>query len=375
VLALRASSPARPGPFYAVPSPLPRGPAGTIIRKQLIPNFYPGAKAYRVLYKSTGLNGRPAAVSGLIVVPTGPPPRRGRKVIAFTHATVGLASSCAPSVQQGGAVQVIEGLGQFIAAGYVVAATDYLGLGTPGPPPYLLGPVEAMGALDSVRAAHRLRQAHAGVEFAVWGHSAGGQASLFTAELAPSYAPELRLAGVAAGAPMPDLVSLFKVNVATTAGRVLIALALYSWEHVYDDPGIEQIVAPAARGAIAAIASQCLYGSQILGGAAGADAVSLTLTHGPPWKRPPWNAILAQNTPGTLPIAAPILLTQGGADKIVPAPVTERFAKQLCARGERVDLRLYPSAEHLEAGVLVAPDVASWIAERFAGKPAPSSCR
>ena len=35
-------------------------------------------------------------------------------------------------------------------------------------------------------------------DFAVWGHSQGGQASLYTGLLAKSYAPELLLVGVAA---------------------------------------------------------------------------------------------------------------------------------------------------------------------------------
>jgi fermentation-respiration switch protein FrsA (DUF1100 family) len=373
-LALSASSPSRPGPFYAAPAPLPHGPPGTLIRKALIPHFYPGAKAYRVLYKSTGFDGRPTAVSGVVVVPEGPRPARGRRVIAFTHGTVGIATSCAPSLQKGRAAQVIEGLGGFIAAGYVVAATDYSGLGTPGPNAYLVGRVEAMNALDSVRAAHRLRQAYAGVEFAVWGHSQGGQASLFTGQLASSYAPELRLVGVAAGAPVPSLVDLFKTNLSTTVGRILIAMALSSWSAVYADPGLDRIVTPAARPAIASIASYCLYGSQILGAAPSALASTLTFSSSPPWRTEPWRTILAQNTPGAGAIDVPILITQGGADKIVPPRVTERFVKQLCAKGERVDLRLYPSVEHQEAGIVVAPDVASWIADRFAGRPAPSTC-
>ena len=48
-IVLRASSTARPQAFYAAPSPLPRGPSGTILRKELIKNFYPGAKTYRCL--------------------------------------------------------------------------------------------------------------------------------------------------------------------------------------------------------------------------------------------------------------------------------------------------------------------------------------
>lgn len=374
VLLLGGSGSRRPGPFYAAPTRLPGGPPGTLIRKELIPHFYPGAKTYRVLYKSTGVDGRPAAVSGLVVVPEAPAPAHGRKVIAFTHGMVGIARSCAPSLQRGNIGQVIEGLGEFIAEGYVVTASDYTGLGTAGRAPFLLGRVEAKNTLDAVRAAHRLRQAHAGVEFAVWGSSQGGAASFFTGQLAASYAPGLHLVGVAAGAPVPSLVELFRVGAKNPTGRVLLAMALDSWQEVFGDPRLQRIVAPAARPALAAVASYCLYGSQILGAVPTALALELDFRHRPPWASQPWSAIRAQATPGTAPIGVPILITQGGADKIVPARVTEGFVRRLCAMGETVDLRVYPSVEHREAGILAAPDVAAWIAERFAGTPAPSTC-
>jgi alpha-beta hydrolase superfamily lysophospholipase len=374
LVALHKSAPPKPGPFYAVPVPLPPGPPGTLIREQPIPDFYPGAKTYRILYRSTGFDGRPTAVSGVVVVPEGPPPRHGRKVIAFAHGTVGVASNCAPSLQRGGISQIIEGIGEFIAAGYVVAATDYQGLGTPGPNPYLVGRVEAMNVLDSVRAAHRLRAAHAGVDFAAWGHSQGGQASLFTGQLAAQYAPDLHLVGVAAGAPVPNLIDLFKVNAKTTVGKILIALALASWERVYADARLEQIVTPLARPAIAAIARYCLYGRQFLSSVPSALLLNLTFISRPPWQTEPWKTISEQNTPGASAIGVPVLITQGGADKIVPATVTEHFVKAECVKGMTVDLRSYPSVEHLEAGIVVAPDVASWIADRFAGRPASSSC-
>ncbi len=374
-LALRGSATARPGPFYAVPARLPSGPPGTVIREELIPHFYPGAKTYRVLYKSTGFDGRATAVSGVIVVPEGPTPRHGRKVVAFAHASVGIGRDCAPSLQRSGIPQIIIGLGEFIAAGYVVAATDYQGLGTPGPNPYLIGRVEAMDVLDSVRAAHRLRQAHAGVDFAVWGHSQGGHAALFTGQLASSYATGLHLVGVAAGAPFADLIDLFKVNLDTPVGEVLISTALTSWQRLYAGARLEQVVTAAARPSVEAIAGQCLYGRQSLGALPGALPLNFSFISGPPWKTEPWKTILLKNTPGGSPIGVPILITQGGADKVVPVAVTQRFAKQLCARGETVDLRVYPTVEHLEAGVVVAPDVASWIADRFAGRPASSSCQ
>jgi pimeloyl-ACP methyl ester carboxylesterase len=295
-------------------------------------------------------------------------------VIAFTHGSVGVASNCAPSLHAREAPQVIGGLGSFIAAGYVVAATDYAGLGTAGPNPYLVGRVEAMNALDSVRAAHRLRAAHAGTEFAVWGHSQGGQAALFTAQLAPSYAPGLRLVGAVAGAPVPDLPALFRVNLPVPTGRSLIAMTLVAWARVYRDPRLLSLLSPQAQAAAVQIARYCLYSNEPLSAIPAALVSQFAVTGSPHWHEQPWRAIVLQNTPGNETVGVPVLLTQGGADRIVPPALTERLARRMCARGERVELRLYPSVGHAEAGIVVAPDVASWIADRFAGRPAPSTC-
>ena len=90
-------------------------------------------------------------------------------------------------------------------AGYVVAATDYEGLGTPGVHPYLVGESEGRGVLDAARAAKALAATDAGDQVLVFGHSQGGQAALFAGELAASYAPELTVLGVAAAAPAADV--------------------------------------------------------------------------------------------------------------------------------------------------------------------------
>jgi pimeloyl-ACP methyl ester carboxylesterase len=370
------SRPDAPGAFYA-PSPLPDGPPGTIIRSEVIDGFYSGATAYRVLYKSTGYDGNPAAVSGLIVVPDGAPPAEGRKVIAYTHGTVGVASNCAPSLVTNQEQQplLFEGGGELLEAGYVVAASDYQGLGTPGPHPYLVGDSEAMNELDIVRAAHNLTEAHAGNDFVVWGHSQGGHASLFTGQLAASYAPELHLAGVAAGGPVPNLEDLFKVNVKTTVGKILISMALQSWAKVYEDASLDQIVTPVARPLVGRIAKNCLYTKkQILASVPGSLALDLTFLHTPPWETEPWKTILEENNPGDTRTNSPLLIIQGDADPIVAPDVTARLVDKLCAEGETVDLLVLKGTAHLDAGHVAVPDVVQWIADRFAGKPPSTTC-
>ncbi|MBA3605471.1 MAG: hypothetical protein H0W46_05760 [Acidimicrobiia bacterium] len=68
-------------------------------------------------------------MSGLVIVPDGAPPPGGRKIVAYTHGTVGVASRCGPSVQgpEWGEFMRSEGLDRFVGAGYVVAASTTKG--------------------------------------------------------------------------------------------------------------------------------------------------------------------------------------------------------------------------------------------------------
>src|SRR5580704_5964405 len=189
--------------FYRAPSSEVAGAPGTLVRQELIDGAPLGATTYRVLYRSTGLDNKPILVSGVVIVPPGAPPQGGRPIVAWAHPTSGVVPRCAPSL----AIflfEQIQGLRSFVRDGYVVAATDYPGLGTEGPHPYLVGTSEARAVIDSVRVAGSLPGAGRGKKFVVWGHSQGGHAALFTGIIAKAYAPELELLGVAAAAPATD---------------------------------------------------------------------------------------------------------------------------------------------------------------------------
>src|ERR1700722_12007912 len=56
---------------------------GALIRSQPIEGAPDGAAAYRVLYRSEGLHGEPIAVSGVVIIPPGPPPSNGRPIVAW----------------------------------------------------------------------------------------------------------------------------------------------------------------------------------------------------------------------------------------------------------------------------------------------------
>ena len=151
----------------------------------------------------------------------------------------------------------IPGLTEMIARGYVVAATDYPGLGTPGTHPYLIGVSEGRAVLDMVRAAMAMPEPGASERFVVWGHSQGGHAALFTGELARQYAPELKLLGVAAAAPATYLGELFAADIDGRIGRALASFALWSWSRIYDVP-LDAVLFPQAIPAFERVAAGCI---------------------------------------------------------------------------------------------------------------------
>jgi len=374
ILGLSAGAAHAQTPFYQASESQVRGEPGTIIRSEPMMFAPAGAQAYRVLYRSTGLHGEPIAVSGVIVVPPGPAPAGGRPIVAWAHPTTGVVPHCAPSLAIF-VFQQMAGLRQLIEQGAIVAATDYPGLGTAGPHPYLVGDSEARAVIDSVRAARNLAGAGAASEFAVWGHSQGGQASLYTGLIAKTYAPELHLVGVAAAAPATSLVMLMGDDFKTSGGKNLTAMTLWSWSRVFGAP-IDEVVVPDAMPSVDRLADECI--ESIF------DIMARRQTEKPLEQHflsvpniatvDPWRTIAARNTPGTLPPGIPLFLAQGTTDTIVRPDVTRAYMQRQCKAGGKVSIMWVPNVGHGFVARDSADAAVAWMMDRFNGRPAPSDC-
>jgi acetyl esterase/lipase len=360
--------------FYQASAADLAGPPGSIIRTEPRMGAPLGARAWRVLYRSTGLDGRPIAVSGMIVVPLGQTSAGGRPVVAWAHPTSGIVPHCAPS-EANFFFQQVQGLRDLVGRGYVVAATDYPGLGTPGPHPYLVGVSEGRAVLDIARAARALPDAGAGRRVALWGHSQGGQAVLYAAELARSYAPDLDVVGVAAAAPATDLGTLLNDDLATSGGKNLLAMTLWSWSRYYGAP-LDQVVAADAVPTVNRLAGVCLESPIDIEprAAAGRKLQKSFLKVDDILATEPWKKLLADNTIGTLPPSLPVFIAQGSKDPTVNPAVTAAYVKRLCQAGSRVATMIVPNAGHAWIARTSASAAAAWMADRFAGAPAPTDC-
>ena len=369
--------------FYTPPRPLPAGAPGKLIRIEKVtgvPGVPAGATVWRVLFHSRSIYGADIAESGYVVVPAGPAPAGGFPIVSWAHGTTGFAGICAPSLftSQGGVgPYLLPGLADVLHAGFVVAATDYQGLGTPGVHPYLLGESEGRGVLDAARAARLVPGVHTSKTVMIYGHSQGGHAALFAGQIAPTYAPELHIAGVVGAAPATGLSTILGVATTPTTGQEILVFTLpvaYTWAVTYHDLPVSDVLS--AKGAqvapsvvtqgclpavVHAIATQHLTPANVFRPNASTNAVVL--------------AHAKLNDPGHTRTTAPMLIVQGTADTTVPPALTDSFVQNLaCPSGDTVDYLHVNGATHGTVVTEAVPTIVAWMTDRLHGTPAPTTC-
>ncbi|EXB46778.1 alpha/beta hydrolase family protein [Acinetobacter sp. 1000160] len=162
-------------------------------------------------YKMLGQNGKETMATSLLFVPGGPTPQGGWKIVAWAHGTTGVADQCAPSRNVTNPY-IQSMITQLLAAGYVVVAPDYEGLGEPSGRelhPFLNVKSEAFSITDAVVAARYYLAGKGKVVSRQWmtvGHSQGGQAALGAAQYQSR--AKLDYKGTIAVAPASNLAAI-----------------------------------------------------------------------------------------------------------------------------------------------------------------------
>jgi uncharacterized membrane protein HdeD (DUF308 family)/pimeloyl-ACP methyl ester carboxylesterase len=364
-----------PDAFYTPPSTIPARP-GMLLRSERFTRGIPEQwRAWRILYTTTRDENVPAVASGLVIasdhLPSGP-----RPVIAWAHGTTGVASQCAPSLLPSRWNEdVIPGINRALALGWVIVATDYVGLGTAGPHPYLIGQGEARSVLDSVRAARQMPQLSLEHATVLWGHSQGGHAALWAGALAPTYAPEVNVLGVAALAPASDLYTLVEEVRNTLEGRVLGAYILSAYSDIYSDVSFDHYVRPAARVLVRETAARCLELPEAI-----PSVVTAVLSRQPIYGVAPLEGALGRRLQQNIPtgsIKVPLLIAQGLDDHLVLPGMQRSYVNRLCHSGQGVEYRTYRGRDHLSLlwpGSRLVSYLLSWTQARFAQRPQRSEC-
>ncbi|MBO2456097.1 triacylglycerol lipase [Actinomadura sp. LCR2-06] len=394
--------------FYNPPSALPAA-NGALIRTEALPLglSLPGldgrplpGKATRLMYKSTDSNGKPVAVTGAYIEPTAAWKGHGpRPLVALASGTMGQGDQCAPSYAlqhpltlTGDTMSVsYEDLSiyRLLSTGAAVVVTDYVGLGaTDRLHTYVNRLDEGHALLDAARAAHAVPGASitARSKVGLYGYSQGGGASASAAELQPSYAPDVHLAGTYAGAPPADLTAVMK----GIDGSALVGALGWSINgFAQSDPALRRIVDAninaTGKAALKDISTMCVGDALLKYGFTSSTKWSVS---GKPIAEilpsiPAAQAVLDKQRIGTLKPAGPVRLATGVKDDIVPHAQARRLAVDWCRRGGNVgyvpvdlpNLGDKTLLNHFAPLLLDQPTAVTWLTDRLNGKPSPSTCK
>lgn len=376
------AEPARPA-FYQPPATIP-GTPGTIIRSEPATEFIDplglsnlSVSATRVMYASKDRLARPIAVTGTIFEPKTPwVGLSSRPLISFAPGTMGVGDRCAPSRQLAESFTMYEKIFMqgLITRGYAVALTDYQGLGTPGTHTYMNRAVQGQSVLDMARAALKrsgttLRST---TPVGLYGYSQGGGAAASAAELASTYAPELRVKGTVAGAVPADLAKVgANLDKSLYAEFLNYALLGLSAGHGID---INSYLNDAGRAVAKRTEDSCTFDL-----AQSSFQNSATLTKDgrsitAQLAEEPFKSVIAENRIGNRKPSAPVLISHSLLDDVIPYAVGKQLAKDWCAKGTNVRLSTNVGATHIGGAFPSSAESYAFFEARFAGWPQMSNC-
>jgi len=325
---------------------------------------------FRVTYESESILGEPIEVTGLIVAPdlsTNEP----RPVLSVAHGTVGLADECAPSKQQipSSLIGLIE---PFINAGWVVVASDYEGLGSPGLHQYIVGESEARGVFDIVRAARSISGLGATGPLVVWGHSQGGHAAMHAGQRWADLAPELDLVGVAAGAP-PSQFPFLNAFLRNGPFQGYLVMVGASWSAAYPELDFEQFVNPEYLPLLDELEKGCTdHIFDIFNPIPYSEFLSVDDI----LAIPEWNARMMENDPGQAPTQVPTVILHGTDDEQIPFVASQLLLGQQCSFNNHppIELKEYPGTNHGTSVAAYWDDLFNWLTDRINGEEAVDQC-
>ena len=304
-----------------------------------------------------------------MLIPRGRPPAGGWPLIAWAHGTSGVARRCAPSLQKD--LEYAElGLGGMVQAGFAVVATDYHGLGTPGPHQYVNKLAQARDVIYSVPAARRAVPS-LGRRWAAVGHSQGGVAMWGVAELEaeihdPDYLGAVSVAGSG------DLrVGLERMAGSGDAAAFYLAYMAYAIRARSPAFEVERMLTGRSLGHYPAATTRgCWYYAY----------ASYLDVHGGPVLKKGWDGdpavrrFIDDNRMGEVPMARPFLVVAGEADRTVPFDLVKQTVARACAAGHPLALRSYPGLDHSETMREGTGDILQWIRDRYDGRPVAGEC-
>ncbi|OAA73810.1 Lipase, secreted [Cordyceps fumosorosea ARSEF 2679] len=372
-------------PFYSVPSDIPSSRPGDILRHRAPPASIAAfgldpvhlAGSYQLQYRTADNLGNATATVLTVLVPHD---ANFGRVLSYQVAEDSASPDCAPSygLQRASAEGTVLTQAELLPVeaaleqGWVVVLPDY-----EGPEAlYLAHRLAGQAVLDGIRAALRsgnLTGIEADATVAMWGYSAGSMATTWAAELQPSYAPELRIAGAAIGGTTPNITN---VVTATNGGPLagLIATGINGLSHQYAalKTVVDKQLKPADRADFDATRRQCLLADIEM--FMFRDVMGMFEDPRFVYTDPVAVGILEEVSLGHAAPRIPLYWYKSVHDEVSPVADSDALYDKYCAGGATVEYVRDEASEHGSAMATGAPRALAWLKRIMEGEAPKPGC-
>ncbi|UNI13409.1 hypothetical protein JDV02_000157 [Purpureocillium takamizusanense] len=377
-------------PWYAVPGGLDAIKPGTILKHRAPPKPIAAfgllpvnlEASYQILYRTTDSLGNATATAVTVMVPHS---ADYTKVLSYQVAEDSATINCAPSYafqfdhakgpDMGTMVTEAELLlvEAALERGWVVIAPDFLG----PKGAFLANALAGYATLDGIRAAinsHSFTGISTNPTVTMWGYSGGSLASLWAAELQPTYAPELKIAGAAVGGTVPNITTVVtSINGKGSAG--LIPTGVVGLMNQYPElvPVVEQHLLPQYRDEFFKVRGQCLAANSKQ--FENKDIVGMFDDRNLVYTNPTAVRIIEENAQGiTGTPRIPLFIYKSVKDEISPIGETDALVDKWCAGGTPIEYQRDRESDHEKLAILAAPKALSWLIDTMNGRNRNTQC-
>jgi hypothetical protein len=385
-----ASTPLPPNqdPFYSYSgsTPLADIAPGTVLNQRSVQvalgtNSTP-ITAEQLLYRTTGELGQPIATVTTVLMPaTGTAAPDLVDYLSFYDA---LGAQCDPSYtlqggnpgsaneQQAEAEQAF--IASYLANNFIVTIPDFEGPDLEWTAGYLAG----YASLDALRATESYLKLPVSTKAGLTGYSGGSIAAEWASEVAPHYAPELDIVGVAEGGiPVDYAHNLAYINGATSSWSSIIPAVLVALSLAYG-VDLTPYLSPYGVQLTTQDAQACI------GSLSGVPGLTIQQLLKPQYQDflavPVFAKIVDDLIMGSVPghPTGPLFMgvgdSDGTGDGIMVTADVEGLAHEYCQQGVPLQLSVYQGSDHTQAAAQFEPDAISFLQQRFAGVPFPDGC-
>lgn len=334
---------------------------------------------FRIEYQTLGMDSEPTRIFARLFVPHVPEPGRRLPVYVFGAGTTGLTDMCRTSRED--EIGVNWGLYQshvlaHAGQGVIGILPDYMYFGYPDRlQPYFVPDAEGRVLLDAARAVYNffatvgagglsLAMPHARPFLA--GFSQGGHAIFAAADLAATYAPELRLGGLIGYGASTDIEDIFREFTVVAAPIIYTYAQLYGTDRF--DPAV-MIQEGWLRNLQVDVRRLCILGLQDYypwgpDNFFRPDFLRALRRRSLEADFPEIHAILRENSTGLSGHGLPVLMLQGGNDVVIEVADMDAFVGRLRAAGSEVDYRVFPDSRH-DTRQVGFNDALRWMEQRM----------